>query len=290
MSDQPHDAMTPPRTLLRVERGEAGRVLRELRAQDFVFTVLEREQPSSRLVRIRFSGNGFLRTHAPYPTMWVRLWFADRSGTGAGHQRAYTLVDPDVPTDTFWLEFAIHDGSATAWALGAQPGDQVEASLYGSEPSLPGCDDVDHHLLVGDPASLPAINSLLDALSPAPTTVVLEWTHPDDRALPVRLRDGDALRWVRRERDGGALLDAVDEVLADLSQLDDPALGRTCRGDRPNLLAVPADCPRVFAWGACDTVTTRALTKKLRAAGLAKNCVKTLGYWLPSTQTAALTG
>ena len=47
-------------------------------------------------MRIRFSGNGFLRTHAPYPTMWVRLWFADRSGTGAGHQRAYTLVDPDV--------------------------------------------------------------------------------------------------------------------------------------------------------------------------------------------------
>ena len=274
-----------PRPLRRVERGEAGRVLRELRAQDFVFTVIETERVNATYVRLRCAGNGFLTTHPPYPTMWVRLWFADPDASGAGHQRAYTLVDPDVETDTFWLEFAVHDGAAARWACDARVGDQIEASLYGSEPALPSCDDVDRHVLVGDVASLPAVNSLLDAFSPAPTTVVLEWVHPEDRGLPVRLRDGDSLRWVRRERDGGALLDAVR---AELSALDAPV---EAPGGRTSLLVTQATCPRIFAWGACDTVTTRALTKLLRSAGLRKDCIKTLGYWLPPKEhEAALAG
>lgn len=273
------------RALRRVDRGEAGKVLRELRAQDFVFTVLESERVNDTYQRIRCHGNGFLRTHAPYPTMWVRLWFTDPTGSGAGHQRAYTLVDPDVETDTFWLEFALHDGAAARWACAAQAGDQIEASLYGSEPTLPKCDDVDRHLFVGDTASLPAINSLLDAVSSAPTTVVLEWVTPEDRALPVRLREGDSLRWVRRTGGGQGLLDAVAD---ELSSLSNPV---SASGGRPNLLVTESNCPRVFAWGACDTVTTRALTKMLRAAGLRKDCIKTLGYWLPpKAADAALAG
>lgn len=272
-------------TLRRVDRGEAGRVLAELRAQDFVFTVIDTQRVNDSYQRIRCSGNGLLRTHAPYPTMWVRLWFTDPTGSGAGHQRAYTLVDPDVESDTFWLEFAIHDGAAARWAREARVGEQIEASLYGSEPSLPGCDDVDRHLFVGDVASLPAINSLLDAVSTAPATVILEWVHPEDRALPVRLRDGDSLRWVRRSGDGQGLLDAVSDELENLGQPDIMPGGRT------NLLVTEATCPRVFAWGACDTVTTRALTKMLRGAGLRKDCVKTLGYWIPPKHSeAALAG
>jgi NADPH-dependent ferric siderophore reductase len=271
--------MTPTtasaRALRPVDRGEAGRVLADLRAQDFVFTVLETERVSDTYQRVRCAGNGFLRTHAPYPTMWVRLWFTDPTGTGAGHQRAYTLVDPNVEADTFWLEFAIHDGAAARWAQQTVPGDEIEASLYGSEPSLPDCDDVDRHLLVGDTASLPAINSLLDAVSAAPTTVVLEWVHPEDRALPVRLRAQDSLRWVRRTDNGQGLLDAVDAEIAAFVAADGAP------GERTNLHAPEATCTRLFAWGACDTVTTRALTKKLRAAGLRRDCIKTLGYWLP---------
>lgn len=252
----------PERPLKPVERGEAGRVLRELRAQDFVFTVLDTHSVTPGYHRIRCAGNGFLRTHTPYPTMWVRLWFFDPADATSGHQRAYTLIDPDVTNDTFTLEFAIHDGAAARWAQQARPGDQIEASLYGSEPTLPRHDDVDRHLLVGDPASLPAVNSLLDALSPAPTTVLLEWVRDDDRTLPVRLRDGDTLRWIERVDDGVGMVRAVEEELS-------------------VLLAAYAP-ERLFAWGACDTVTTRSLTKRLRGSDIPRESVKTLGYWLPS--------
>lgn len=254
-------ADVPDRPLQPVERGEAGRVLRELRAQDFVFTVLDARPVTPGYHRIRCAGNGFLRTHAPYPTMWVRLWFFDPADATSGHQRAYTLVDSDVTNDTFTLEFAIHDGAAARWAQQARPGDRIEASLYGSEPTLPRRDDVDRHLLVGDPASLPAVNSLLDALSPAPTTVLLEWVRDDDRTLPVRLRDGDTLRWIERVDDGAGMVRAVEDELAAL------------------LAAHPPE--RLFAWGACDTVTTRTLTKRLRGAAIPRESVKTLGYWLP---------
>lgn len=268
--------------LRRVNRGEAGRVLRNLRAQDFIFTVLETQQVSRSYIRLKLSGNGFLRHHRPYPTMWVRLWFADPDDHGAGHQRAYTLVDPDAETDTFWLEFALHDGVAARWALAATPGQQIEASLYGSEPSLPGCNDVDTHVLVGDLASLPAINSLLDAISPAPAVVLLEWVHESDRELPVRLRTGDRVRWIKRESDGRALLNAVTDELQALAD----AGARIGPEGRANLLAT--GCSRIFAWGACDTVTTRQLTNQLRAAGLRRDCIKTLGYWLPTKADSAL--
>lgn len=254
--------------LQRVSRGEAGRVLRELRAEDFVFTVLETQAVSPTYRRIRCAANGFLQRYTPYPTMWVRLWFVDDSPDGAGHQRAFTLVDPDVHSDTFWLEFAIHDGAASRWALEARPGDAIEASLYGSEPTLPARHEIDHHLLAGDPASLPAINSLLDALSDPPATIVLEWANAQDQHLPVRSRPGDTVRWVRR--DGDAMQTAVRTELTRLA-------GTTPDGEQP----------RLFAWAACDTVTTRALTRDFKAAGLARENIKTLGYWMPPSEKLA---
>lgn len=222
-------------------------MLRELRAQDFVFTVLETERRGP-YRRLRMQGGGFLVTHRPYPTMWVRLWFADFSG--AGHQRAFTLVDADASTDTFWLEFAPHEGAATAWAESAAPGDRIEASLYGSEPPIPAA-CVQRHLLVGDLTSLPAINALLDSFGSAPATVLLAAASDADVVAPVRLRAGDALRWVPRE----AMLDAVDVALAE----------------------TPA-C-QLYAWAALEAATTRAVARRLKDAGVRREAMYTLGYW-----------
>lgn len=268
------------RTNQRINRGEAGRVLRELRAKDYVFTVLEIEHAPG-YQRIKMRGNGFLKEHRPYPTMWVRLWFNNPNDDGAGHQRAFTLVNPDVATDTFWLEFVIHDGPAVAWATSAQPGDEIEASLYGSEPTLPECDSIDSHLLIGDLASLPAINSLLEALGPAPATILLEYQHPEDVAASVHVREGDVVRWVPR---GGGGENVIAETRAELTRLAGIARDECATDAAQHVRNLPmADaCPRLFAWAACDTVTTRTLTKMLRAAGLRKDCIKTLGYWQPA--------
>lgn len=236
-------------SVARVDRGEAGRVLRELRAHDFVFTVLDAEQRGPYRA-LRMQGGGFLTAHRPYPTMWVRLWFADASG--AGHQRAFTLVDADAATDTFWLEFAPHEGAAARWAAAAAPGDRIEASLYGSEPPAPDA-GVQRHLLVGDLTSLPAINSLLDSFGPAPATVLLASASASaaDAEARIRVRAGDAVRWLPRH----TLVDAVDAALAD----------------------TPAH--ELYAWAALDAATTRAVARQLKDAGVPRASMHALGYW-----------
>ena len=77
---------------------------------------------------------GMLTDRPLHPTMWIRMWFADGDKL---HQRGYTLVDPDPAADTVDIEFAMHDGVASRWAQDAQPGDTIEATVLGSNFTLP---------------------------------------------------------------------------------------------------------------------------------------------------------
>ncbi len=233
-------------------RGWEGAVLKLMRGKDFEFTVTDVEDVTPDYRRLRFSDGGLLAATGVHPTMWVRLWF---DNAGKPHQRAYTLVDPDAEAGTFGLEFALHEGCASDWARAAKPGDTIEATLQGT-----GFDHPDpapsHVFAVGDPASLPAINSLLDALGSAPATV---WFEGGDDDLPFRTDpDRHELRKVPR-RDSGAHL--VDRVKSDL----------------PGLLDATSE---PYVWIACDTVTTRALTAYVRKElGLPRQRVHALGYW-----------
>jgi NADPH-dependent ferric siderophore reductase len=233
-------------------RGWEGAVLKLMRGKDFEFTVTDVEDVTPDYRRLRFSDGGLLAATGVHPTMWVRLWF---DNAGKPHQRAYTLVDPDAGAGTFGLEFALHEGCASDWARAAKPGDTIEATVQGT-----GFDHPDpapsHVFAVGDPASLPAINSLLDALGSAPATV---WFEGGDDDLPFRTDpDRHELRKVPRQNSGAHL---VDRVKADL----------------PGLLRGTAD---PYVWIACDTVTTRALTAYVRKElGLPKQRVHALGYW-----------
>ncbi|MCG3044395.1 siderophore-interacting protein [Streptomyces fenghuangensis] len=235
--------------------GWEGVVLRLLRGRDFEFTVTATEQVTEHYLRIRMTDGGMLASTGVHPTMWVRLWF--ESG-GKPHQRAYTLVDPDPATGTFTLEFALHEGIACDWARGARPGDTIEATVQGTGFTAPS-PGPSRLLAVGDPASLPAVNSLLEAFPGTPATVWLETAHPQDAELPLRLGPGPhEVRWVPR-RDAGAHL--VAEVTAAL----------------PKLLE---DEPAPYVWIACDTATTRALASYARKElGVPKDRVHALGYW-----------
>lgn len=238
--------------------GWEGVVLKLMRGRDFTFTVTGAEQVTERFRRVHLTDGGMLGATGVHPTMWVRLWFDD---AGKPHQRAYTLVDPDPAAGTFGLEFALHDGRASDWARTAQPGDTIEATVQGTGFTVP--DPLPSRLFViGDPASLPAVNSLLDAMPRVPATIWFETPHDSDADLPVRV-DGahHDLRRVPR-RDGGARL--VEEVKAGL----------------PGLLG--ADPAGAFVWIACDTATTRTLTGYVRKElGVPKDRVSALGYWRP---------
>ncbi|MFE6408997.1 siderophore-interacting protein [Streptomyces sp. NPDC057837] len=235
-------------------RGWEGAVLKLLRAKDFRCTVTDTEDVTPDYRRLRFTDGGLLAATGVHPTMWVRLWF---DNAGRPHQRAYTLVDPDPGAGTFALEFALHEGCASDWARAAKPGDTIEATVQGTGFEHPS-PAPSHVFAVGDPASLPALNSLLAALGPAPATV---WFEGGGDGLPFRTDpDRHELRTVPRQ-DSGAHL--VERVKADL----------------PGLLGTTAD---PYVWIACDTATTRTLAAYVRKElGLPKQRVHALGYWRP---------
>ncbi|WP_433165256.1 siderophore-interacting protein [Kribbella sp. CA-247076] len=235
-----------------MRHGWEGVVLKLLRGKDFTFTVTGAEQVTERYRRVHFTDGGLLAATGVHPTMWVRLWF---DNAGKPHQRAYTLVDPDPGAGTFSLEFALHDGCASDWSGKAQPGDTIEATVQGTGFEVP--DPLPERMLViGDPASLPAINSLLAVAPKVPATIWFETTHATDRDLPFRIEDHHDLRTVPRP-------ELVEGVQAELPKLiDDPAAA--------------------YVWIACDTVTTRTLTAYVQKdLAVPKDRVKALGYWRP---------
>ncbi|MET8814645.1 siderophore-interacting protein [Streptomyces sp. NPDC004549] len=233
-------------------RGWEGAVLKLLRAKDFTFTVTGAEDVTPHYRRLRLTDGGLLAATGVHPTMWVRLWFSDH---GRPHQRAYTLVDPDPETGTFALEFALHDGCASDWARAAKAGDTVEATVQGTGFEHP--DPAPSHLaIIGDTASLPAINSLLGQLGSAPATIWFEGTR---EGLPSTA-DPDRHRFheVPRQEAGAHLVERV-------------------RAELPEVLSATED---PYVWIACDTRTTRALGAYVRKElGLPKTRVHALGYW-----------
>lgn len=236
--------------------GWEGAILKLLRAKDFVFTVTGTEQVTEHYRRVHLTDGGMLAVAGVHPTMWVRLWF---EAAGKPHQRAYTLVDPDPTTGTFSLEFALHEGRASDWARSAKPGDTIEATVHGTGFTDP--DPAPSHILaIGDPASLPAINSLLGALGSAPATIWFE-TADEAAGLPLRLDPTrHELRPVPRQNAGAHLLTQV-------------------KTDAPRLLS---KTPDPYVWIACDIATTRSLTSYFRKElGVPKQRMHALGYWRP---------
>ena len=232
----------------KASRGFAGAVRKLFRAGDYRLTVTGRREISPHYLRLSFDAGGMLSENAVHPTMWIRMWFADGDKL---HQRGFTLVNPDPAAGTTDIEFALHDGIASHWARTAQPGDSVEATVLGSKFAIPEPPPAGY-VIVGDTASLPAINSLLASIEDAPARVFLEAGHDDDKDLPVARDAG--ITWVDRKNAGETLVEAVRSAAFD-------------GGDH-------------FGWVACDSHTTRLLVKVLRDDfGIPRKSIKSQGYW-----------
>ena len=230
-------------------RGFQGAVLKLLRAGDYRLTVTGRREITPHYLRLSFEADGMLADRPLHPTMWIRMWFADGD---TQHQRGYTLVDPNPEADTVDIEFALHDGIASRWAQNARPGDTVEVTVLGSNFTLPE-PAPKGYVIVGDPASLPAINSLLTAIGDSPARVFLEAGHDDDKQLPVA-RSADVV-WVDRKNGGEALVQAISEAAFDASDH--------------------------FGWVACDNRTTRAVAKIFREEyAIPRKSIKAQAYWV----------
>lgn len=226
----------------------SGAVLKLLRAGDYQLTVTGCRELSQHYLRLSFDAGGLLTDRPMHPTMWIRMWFADDDTL---HQRGYTLVDPNPEADTVHIEFALHDGVASRWAQDAQPGDTIEATVLGSNFTLPE-PAPRGYVIVGDTASLPAINSLLTAIGDSPARVYLEAGHDDDKQLPVA-RSADVV-WIDRKNGDRALAETVS--------------------------ASAFDATDHFGWVACDNRTTRAVAKIFREDyKIPRKSIKAQAYW-----------
>ena len=231
----------------RPSRGLSGALVKLWRGGDYELTVTGRTEITPNYLRVHFAGKELLAERPLHPTMWVRGWFPDGAKS---HQRGYTLVNADPDAGTVDIDFAIHEGLATRWATQAEAGDTLEVTVLGSNFALPEPAPAGY-VIAGDAASLPAINSLLDAIGDTPAKVFLEAAHDDDRELPVGKAD---VTWVDRKKAGEALVEAVG--------------------------AAAFDAADHFGWVACDNRTTRAVAKILREDyRIPRKSIKAQAYW-----------
>lgn len=229
-------------------KGFNGLVLKAFGADDYRLAVTGVEAVTEKYLRLSFTADGLLADQAVHPTQWIRLWFPDTAG--GLQQRGYTLVDPDPERDAFDIEFALHGGPASQWAANASIGDTIDATVLGSKFAVPEPKPAEF-VIFGDTASLPAVNSLLDAIGPTPARVWLEWQFESDRDLPVRTGPNTVVTWLPRVDNGKALQAQADEVVC---------------------------APDTFGWAACDAATQRAIVKSLRAK-LPKSSIGGRAYW-----------
>lgn len=248
-------------------RGVSGALVKLWGGGDYTLTVTGRTQLTPNCLRLHFEAKQLLAEREIHPTMWVRGWFPDGAASVGStaplrsHQRAYTLVNVDEEAGSLDVDFALHDGLATRWAAQASPGDTLEVTVLGSHFRLPN-PTPRGWIIVGDTASLPAINSLLDAIAEAseargdgavtPARVFLEAAHDDDRTLSVGCGD---VTWIDRVDAGRGLVAAVASAAFDAS-------GHA-------------------GWVACDNRTTRSVAKVLREDyRIPRRAIKAQAYWV----------
>ena len=108
--------------------------------------------------------------------------------------RTLTPLRFDPEGHTLDLEIVVHDGgAASAWALAAEPGDEV--AISGPGRGYPIDPDAAGFLLAGDESAIPAISQLLEVLpADKPVQVMIEVADPEAR-LDLPKRPGAEFEW-----------------------------------------------------------------------------------------------
>ena len=187
------------------KRGFAGAMTRAYGARDHEVIVTATEEITPNFRRIWMSAPELLAEAAVGATAYLRFWFPDPDGGDAEYQRAYTITRADEVSGTFAVDVVLHEpsGPASAWARTAAPGDTVRANSLGSTRFEVPTELPVGYLLIGDAASIPAINSIVAELpSELPIELYLEEHHSDDRLIPLEPHPRANVHWVPRDSEG----------------------------------------------------------------------------------------
>ncbi|MFT4188551.1 MAG: ATP-binding cassette domain-containing protein [Aeromicrobium sp.] len=202
-----------------MSRGFSGALMRASGVGEWTFEVLSVEDLTPHYRRLRVHAPGFFGAHGQAdnqvdlgPASYVRLWAPDIEDPRKEHQRGYTVVDPDPETEQMTLDFVLHEpaGPASAWAQAAEVGSTINATRFGVQSFSPPAQEPAGYLLVGDLASLPAVNAIIASLPvDVPIEAFLEYVHDDDLTLPITEHPELTVTWVRRKDDSTAPRDAL---------------------------------------------------------------------------------
>jgi len=235
-------------------RGFQGAVLRVFGARDHKATVTGIESLAPHVVRVRMTAPTLFEKVEAAPTAWLRMWFPDPHGGSAEYQRAYTFSEADEQTGDFAVDFVVHEpaGPASSWATKARPGMALSVTSLGSSRfDLP--DELPKgYLLIGDSASIPAINTVLHTVpADVPVELYLERHTDDDLTIPLVEHPSLRLHWTARD-DETSLAEALEE----------------------------RDWWGWHAWAACESGSLRHVRKRLRDEfGFTKPRLHAQAYW-----------
>ena len=231
---------------------QISRVRRETRRRMLVVASVERLTP--RMQRIHFTSDDLRDFDSAAPDDHIKLFLPTADGP---QSRDYTPRVFDPAGGKLTVDFALHEaGPATAWALAAKIGDQLE--LGGPRGSNIVADDFDWYLLIGDETALPAIGRRLEELRPGvPVTTIVAIDDEGERQTP-ETRAAWTPVWALRKQ--GASDDAA-LILAALAGYKPPA------GDG-------------YVWIAAEGRVARDLRRHfVETLGHPREWVKAAGYW-----------
>lgn len=236
-------------------RGFQGVVLRVLGARDHTATVTETVRIAPHCVRIRMVSSTLFDDAAPEPAAWLRFWFPDPDGSGTEFQRAYTISEADVAGGRFAIDVVLHDppGPASWWAHTVDPGTTIAVmSLMGSSRFQAPGERPAGYLLIGDSASIPGINGIIETVpDDVPIEAYLEQHDDDDPLIPLARHPHSRVHWVAR-RDAKSLAEAIET----------------------------RDWTGWYAWATPEATTLKHVRHRLREEfGLHKSEIHAQAYW-----------
>lgn len=143
-----------------------------------VLAVKSRQALTPNMLRLTLTGDELHDFISAAPDDHIKLFLTDEAGEVAAREytpRSYSNADLELVVD-----FALHDaGPATAWAVGAQPGDHIEIGGPRGSRQVSG---VTRWLLIGDETALPAIGRRVEELGEGHSvTVIAAVPGPDDQ-------------------------------------------------------------------------------------------------------------
>lgn len=194
-------------------RGFQGAMLRGFGGRDHIATVEDIHRIAPHCVRITMSSPTLFDDFTAGPTTWLRFWFPDPAGGSTEFQRAYTVVWAEPDSGRFAVDVVLHEpaGPASTWASTAEPGMIIPVVSLGSAPFAVPDELPAGFLLIGDSASIPAINSILAVLPAEVEVEVYLERHCDaDELIPLTDHPRRRLHWVTRT-DDTALAAAIED-------------------------------------------------------------------------------